>query len=59
MCLSLCRSTHPDASIATQPVPDVTQALIDGFVDQGMSTEQAEEKIEHLKEEERYVLEVY
>ena len=32
---------------------------LDGFVDQGMSTEQAEEKIEHLKEEERYVLEVY
>ncbi|CEH16324.1 NADP/FAD dependent oxidoreductase [Ceraceosorus bombacis] len=43
----------------TWPVPDVTQALIDGFTDQGMPADEATAKIESLKEEERYVLEVY
>lgn len=43
----------------TWPVPDVTQALLDGFVDQGIAADIAPETLEALKEEERYILEVY
>ena len=41
------------------PVPDIQEALVTAFIEHGWSREQAEEKINELKEEERYVLEVY
>ena len=41
------------------PVPDIQEALVTAFTEYGWSREQAEEKIADLKEEERYVLEVY
>ncbi|KAJ3228596.1 hypothetical protein HDU81_006038 [Chytriomyces hyalinus] len=42
----------------TWPVPDVKEALIGAF-SRFMTAEEANEKLESLKEEERYVLEVY
>ncbi|WFD35186.1 assimilatory sulfite reductase (NADPH) [Malassezia cuniculi] len=41
------------------PVPDIHEALVSAFVARGLTHEQAEERMEQLKEEERYVLEVY
>merc|ERR1711998_446062 len=44
----------------TWPVPDIYNALIKAFQEYGGLTEQqAKDKIDELKEEERYVLEVY
>ncbi|WWC95408.1 hypothetical protein V866_002271 [Kwoniella sp. B9012] len=43
----------------TWPVPDVFEALVGSLTDTGMDRKKAEEYIEELKEEERYVLEVY
>ncbi|GAA5856856.1 hypothetical protein JCM5353_002533, partial [Sporobolomyces roseus] len=43
----------------TWPVPDVYEALVKAFVGDGKTVEEAQNKIEALKEEERYVLEVY
>ncbi|KAJ7068144.1 assimilatory sulfite reductase [Mycena amicta] len=44
----------------TWPVPDVYEALVGALIKyQGMSEERAGEYLEGLKEEERYVLEVY
>ncbi|KAK4056762.1 sulfite reductase [NADPH] flavoprotein component [Microbotryomycetes sp. JL221] len=43
----------------TWPVPDVYAALISAFMKNGKTREQAEKHIEDLKEDERYVLEVY
>lgn len=44
----------------TWPVPDVYEALVGSLVEEnGMERKKAEEFIEELKEEERYVLEVY
>lgn len=44
----------------TWPVPDVYAALIDSLVEFGGKTkEEAAQYLEDLKEEERYVLEVY
>lgn len=44
----------------TWPVPDVYEALVGSLVENGgMERNKAEEYIEELKEEERYVLEVY
>ncbi|KAJ3251947.1 hypothetical protein HDU77_005523 [Chytriomyces hyalinus] len=42
----------------TWPVPDVKEALVGAF-SRFMTAEEANEKLESLKEEERYVLEVY
>ena len=43
----------------TWPVPDVYEALVGALVkNQGHSRESADEFLEHLKDEERYVLEV-
>jgi len=41
------------------PVPDIQEALVSSFIGHGWTREQAEAKIAELKEEERYVLEVY
>lgn len=41
------------------PVPDIHEALVSAFVARGLTHEQAERRMEQLKEEERYVLEVY
>ncbi|WFD20736.1 assimilatory sulfite reductase (NADPH) [Malassezia caprae] len=41
------------------PVPDIQEALVSAFIEHGWTREQAEAKIAELKEEERYVLEVY
>ncbi|KAE8259858.1 hypothetical protein A4X13_0g719 [Tilletia indica] len=43
----------------TWPVPDIHAELVGALQAKGMSKNQAEEKMEMLKEEERYVLEVY
>ncbi len=44
----------------TWPVPDVYEALVSSFVEEvGMERKEAEGYLERLKEEERYVLEVY
>ncbi|GAA6034106.1 hypothetical protein JCM8097_000698 [Rhodosporidiobolus ruineniae] len=43
----------------TWPVPDVYEALIKGQVAAGKTVEQAQAYVETLKDEERYVLEVY
>jgi sulfite reductase (NADPH) flavoprotein alpha-component len=44
----------------TWPVPDVYEALVGSLVEEaGFERKRAEEYIEELKEEERYVLEVY
>ncbi|GAA5996684.1 sulfite reductase subunit alpha [Rhodotorula paludigena] len=43
----------------TWPVPDVYEALVKAFVGAGKTADEAAQHIEHLKEEERYVLEVY
>ena len=43
----------------TWPVPDVFEALCKAFRGEGMKQEEAEQRIEQLKEQERYVLEVY
>ncbi|KPV74920.1 uncharacterized protein RHOBADRAFT_66506 [Rhodotorula graminis WP1] len=43
----------------TWPVPDVYEALVKAFATVGMSADQAAEHIEALKEDERYILEVY
>jgi len=44
----------------TWPVPDVYEALVGSFTaSKGIERKRAEEMIEELKEEERYVLEVY
>jgi sulfite reductase alpha subunit-like flavoprotein len=42
-----------------RPVPDVYEALIKSFVGAGKTVEEAQAHIEHLKEQERYILEVY
>ncbi|WFD41573.1 assimilatory sulfite reductase (NADPH) [Malassezia psittaci] len=41
------------------PVPDIQEALVGAFIERGWTKEQAEKHIEDLKDEERYVLEVY
>ena len=41
------------------PVPDIQEALITAFIERGWTKEQAEAHLEQLKDEERYVLEVY
>lgn len=41
------------------PVPDIQEALVTAFIEHGWSREQAEAKIAELKDDERYVLEVY
>lgn len=41
------------------PVPDIQEALVQAFSEYGWSRDQAENKIAELKEDERYVLEVY
>ena len=41
------------------PVPDIQEALVGAFMERGWTKEQAEARIESLKDEERYVLEVY
>ncbi|GAA5877166.1 hypothetical protein JCM3774_003320 [Rhodotorula dairenensis] len=43
----------------TWPVPDVYEALIKAFTGAGRTVEEAQAHIEELKEEERYILEVY
>ncbi|WWC92877.1 uncharacterized protein L201_007839 [Kwoniella dendrophila CBS 6074] len=43
----------------TWPVPDVFEALVGSLTDDGMDRKKAEDFIEELKEDERYVLEVY
>ncbi|KEI37723.1 uncharacterized protein L969DRAFT_83037 [Mixia osmundae IAM 14324] len=43
----------------TWPVPDVYEALCNALVTKGKSLEEAQAYIEELKEDERYVLEVY
>ncbi|GAA5893777.1 sulfite reductase subunit alpha [Sporobolomyces salmoneus] len=43
----------------TWPVPDVYEALVNSFVGAGKTVEEAQEHISKLKDEERYVLEVY
>ncbi|GAA5983486.1 hypothetical protein JCM10908_000304 [Rhodotorula pacifica] len=43
----------------TWPVPDVYEALIKAFTGAGKTVEEAQAHIEELKEEERYILEVY
>ncbi|KAK0524360.1 sulfite reductase [NADPH] flavoprotein component [Tilletia horrida] len=43
----------------TWPVPDIHAELVGALQRKGLSKTQAEEKMELLKEEERYVLEVY
>lgn len=44
----------------TWPVPDVYEALVGSLTQEGgMERKEAEEYLEELKEEERYVLEVY
>ncbi|PWY98384.1 hypothetical protein BCV70DRAFT_202162 [Testicularia cyperi] len=43
----------------TWPVPDIHEALVGAFVKKGLTKDQAEQKMEALKEDERYVLEVY
>jgi sulfite reductase (NADPH) flavoprotein alpha-component len=44
----------------TWPVPDVYEALVTSLTEvEGMERKRAEDYIEELKEEERYVLEVY
>lgn len=45
--------------LQTWPVPDIKAALISAFVRGGFTAEEAEEYLEKMKEEERYVLEVY
>ncbi|KDN36562.1 hypothetical protein K437DRAFT_276781 [Tilletiaria anomala UBC 951] len=56
--------THPSAGYfylcgPTWPVPDATEAILNSFQARGLSKEQAEQRLEKLKEEERFVLEVY
>jgi sulfite reductase (NADPH) flavoprotein alpha-component len=46
-------------AIAAWPVPDVYEALIKSFTEAGKSVEEAQNYIEEMKEDERYVLEVY
>lgn len=41
------------------PVPDIQEALVQAFSEYGWSREKAENKIAELKDDERYVLEVY
>lgn len=41
------------------PVPDIQEALVTAFIERGWTKEQAEAHLEQLKDEERYVLEVY
>ncbi|WOO82200.1 Sulfite reductase [NADPH] flavoprotein component [Vanrija pseudolonga] len=43
----------------TWPVPDVYEALVSSLTEAGLTRQQAEDHMEKLKEEERYVLEVY
>lgn len=44
----------------TWPVPDVYEALVGSLTQEGgMERKEAEEYLDELKEEERYVLEVY
>lgn len=44
----------------TWPVPDIYEALVEALMEEAdMTREQAEVYMEKLKEEERYVLEVY
>lgn len=44
---------------AAWPVPDVYEALVKAFTGAGKTVEEAQAHIEELKEEERYILEVY
>ena len=41
------------------PVPDIQEALVQAFSEYGWGREKAENKIAELKDDERYVLEVY
>jgi hypothetical protein len=41
-----------------RPVPDIYETLCSAYVSRGMELKEAEDIIEKLKEEERYVLEV-
>jgi sulfite reductase (NADPH) flavoprotein alpha-component len=43
----------------TWPVSDVKEALIKGFMESGITQKQGNELINKLKDEERYILEVY
>ncbi|PWN21381.1 hypothetical protein BCV69DRAFT_282111 [Microstroma glucosiphilum] len=43
----------------TWPIPDITEAIISSFKGRGLSQKEAENVIEALKEQERFVLEVY
>eukprot|EP00127_Corallochytrium_limacisporum_P004283 Clim_evm228s157 gene=Clim_evmTU228s157 len=43
----------------TWPVPDVKDALVTAFVEHGYTEDSADERIEELKEDGRYILEVY
>ncbi|KAJ6516027.1 hypothetical protein C8R45DRAFT_228380 [Mycena sanguinolenta] len=62
---ALARMLHDDEGVfylcgPTWPVPDVYEALVDALVKyKGRTAEAAGEYLESLKEEERYVLEVY
>lgn len=62
---SSLKGTGPDAACfylcgPTWPVPDVYEALVSSFEEElGMERKDAEGYLEKLKEEERYVLEVY
>lgn len=44
---------------AAWPVPDVYEALVKAFTGAGKTVEEAQAHIEELKEDERYILEVY
>jgi sulfite reductase (NADPH) flavoprotein alpha-component len=61
----MLKGTGPDAAYfylcgPTWPVPDVYEALVSSLTENGgLERQKAEEYIEELKEEERYVLEVY
>ena len=43
----------------TWPVPDVRKAITNGFVANGMEDKEAADFLQKLKDDERYVLEVY
>lgn len=49
----------PQNRFTAWPVPDVYEALVKAFVGDGKTVEEAQEYLEEMKEDERYVLEVY
>jgi sulfite reductase (NADPH) flavoprotein alpha-component len=65
MLAKMLTATGPDAAYfylcgPTWPVPDVFEALVGSLTEEaGKERKEAEDYIEELKEEERYVLEVY